>query len=188
VRFRVLCKHAPALVAGLLFSVLLVGSAPGEATAAPSIRFQSDGLDKFVFHGRVALLPPTLGGPIDPVVDGFGVELSNEFGVIYQASLQAGDLEYMGKLRYRFRDENAKQGTGSRNGLFHIFTRFRQYSGVWYYTVRIVAYDDLSFATEPVMTTKFFQVGKPASITVEWVKLANGWRLPLSRFPDDRSH
>lgn len=174
-------------MASLLSAFALVCSEPRLAKAAPSIRFAGGGVDKFTFHGRVTLLPPTLGGPVDPVVDGFEVELSNELGVIYRGTLQSGDLEYMGKLRYRFKDESAKAGSGTRGGLFHVFSRFRQYSGVWYYTVRIIAYADLSSATKPVMTVRFFEVGEPASLTAEWVRLSNGWRLPLNRFPDFRA-
>jgi hypothetical protein len=179
---RVFCRHRPALIAGVLWGILLVSAVANHAWAAPSINFKGGGLDKFRFHGRVALVPPTLGGPIDPVVDGFGVTLSNEFGVIYEGWLLPGDLTYIGDLRYRFKDKVAREGAGTRDGLFYIFSRFRQYAGVWYYTVRILAYSDLSFATEPRMTLEFHQVGTPAALTVDWVRQTNGWRLPLSRF------
>ena len=176
------CRLDARVFIGVCLGLLLLGFVPRGASAAPTISFKEGGLDKFRFHGRVALVPPMYGGPVDPVLDGFGFELSNDFGVIYQGWLQPGDLEYIGKLRYRFRDKGALVGTGSRDGIFYIFSRFRQYAGVWWYTVRIIAYADLSFATEPRMTLEFFQVGVPATLTVDWVRLTNGWRLPLNRF------
>lgn len=159
---------------------------PSDASAAPSIRFNGEGRDVFVFHGRVKLAPPTHGGPVDPVRDGFGLELSNELGVIYAAALGPGDLEDMGKLRYRFKDKLAKYGAGSHGGLYHVLNRFRKFDGIWYYTVRIRAHSDLSLATEAVMTLLLFEVNGPASLTAEWVERKNGWRLPLNRFA--RSH
>jgi hypothetical protein len=163
--------------------VLLLGTVAHEASAAPTIIFRDGALDRFKFHGRVLLPPPELGGPIDPVRDGFGVELSNEFGVLYEGWLGPGDLQPLGKMRYRFRDKLAPEGAGSRDGLGFIFTRFRQYADGWYYTVRIMAYEELSAATVPRMTVTFHQVGMPAQLTVEWVPMQKGWRLPLNRFP-----
>ena len=170
--------------AKIVLLVFLIAASASSAVAGPSIRFAADGLDVFNFHGRVALVPPTLGGPVDPTTDGFGVELSNDFGVIYQASLQAGDLEDVGALRYRFKDEGASSGTGSRDGLYHVLNRFRHYPDGWYYTVRIRAYGDFSFATHPKMTLTFYEVGGTAGLTADWVRTKSGWRLPLNRFPD----
>lgn len=153
-----------------------------DASAAPSIRFKGDGLDVFKFHGRVALVPPTFGGPVDPVRDGFGMELMNQLGEIYAAAIESGDLKDMGKLRYRFKDKLAKVGGGSRGGLYHVKNRFRKFGDVWYYTVRIRAYADLSLATEAWMTLLLHEVNGPASLTSEWVETKNGWRLPLNRF------
>ena len=174
-------RFVSAKIALIIF--LIAASAPS-AVAGPSIRFDDDGLDVFTFHGRVALVPPTLGGPVDPIADGFGVELSNDFGLIYQASLQPGDLEDAGELRYRFKDEGASYGAGSRDGLYHVFNRFRRYPDGWYYTVKIRAYGDFSFATHPKMTLLLYEVGGTAGLTADWVRTNSGWRLPLNHFPD----
>jgi hypothetical protein len=141
-----------------------------------------DSLDRFKFHGRVKLDPPSLGGPVDPLTSGFGVDLVNDLGVIYQASLIAGDLQPKPNFRYEFRDRDALTGNGSRAGLYQVITRFRQYGGVWYYTVRILAFADLSSATESSMTVLFNEVGGTFAVTADWVSTRFGWRLPLSRF------
>jgi hypothetical protein len=152
------------------------------ASAAPTIRLKGNGLDRFKFHGRVRLVPPSLGGPVDPVSAGFGIDLANELGFIYRASLQAGDLQPKPNLRYEFRDLDAQIGNGTRDGLYQVIARFRQYAGVWYYTVRILAFADLSTATEPTMTVIFNEVDGMSAITAEWVPTQYGWRLPLNRF------
>ena len=166
----------------MLLSVALVGALVSEAAAAPTIRFKGGGLDRFKFHGRVALEPPSQGGPVDPLTSGFTVELLNPDGTLYLASLLPGDLQPIGGGRYQFRDEGAREGEGTRNGLCQIITRFRNYSGVWYYTVRIMAFTDLSSATVPLMTVLFKEVGGEYGVTAEWVSTSYGWRLPLSRF------
>ena len=163
-------------------AAVLVGAFASQASAAPTIRLKGNGLDRFKFHGRVRLVPPLLGGPVDPVTSGFGVELRNEFGTIYQASLFPGDLTPERNLYYRFSDPEARYGNGTRAGLYQIITRFREYRDGWYYTVRIRAYADLSSATEPVMTVIFDEVDGPAGVTAEWVQTGYGWRLPLNRF------
>ena len=158
------------------------GAVASPASAAPTIRLNGNGLDRFKFHGRVRLDPPSLGGPIDPVTAGFRVDLLNEFGFIYQASLLPGDLEPSDNLYYRFRDPDALDGGGTRGGLYQVITRFREYADGWYYTVRILAFADLSSATEPSMTVIFDELDGMFAITADWVPTQFGWRLPLSRF------
>jgi len=167
------------LVAGAL--LLLVAFAT-EGAAAPTIRFKGNGLDRFKFHGRVKLDPPFLGGPVDPVTSGFSFDLFNDFGLIYGGAVYPGDFEPLRNLYYRFRDPEARYGGGTRGGIYQILTRFREYSDGWYYTVRIMAFSDLSLATEPRMTVLFYEVDGDAAITAEWVPTQFGWRLPLSRF------
>lgn len=162
--------------------MLLLGAFASQAFAAPTIRFKGNGLDRFKFHGRVPLAPPSVGGPIDPVVAGFGVQLLNDLGFIYEALLLPGDLEPRGNLRYQFRDDGALDGNGTRGGLFQVITRFREYGSGWYYTVRILAFTDLSTATEPAMTVIFNQVGGGFAVTADWVQTDYGWRLPITRF------
>lgn len=181
VRSGVLRWRALAVTVFFYGFLFFPGAVP-DGLAAPSIRFKGGGVDVFTFHGRVALVPPTHGGPVDPVEDGFGLELRNQFGVIYEAAIGAGELRDMGNLRYRFRDKLAKLGMGSRGGLYHVLNRFRQYSGVWYYTVRIRGYADLTTATEAWMTLLLYEVDGPAAVTAEWVAKKSGWRLPRNRF------
>jgi hypothetical protein len=180
-KFRA-CRYLFPLVVGAFAAVIISTTFAGRASAAPAIRLKGNGLDIFKFHGRVKLDPPTLGGPVDPLVDGFGVGIVNEFGVIYEASLGAGDLEPRGNLRYRFKDRRAQRGEGTRAGLFQVITRFREYADGWYYTVHIRAFADLSSATEPWMTVFFSEVDGTATLTAQWIPKWYGWRLPLGRF------
>ena len=69
-----------------------------------------------------------------------------------------------------------------RTGLYQVITRFREYSDGWYYTVRILAFADLSSATQPSMTVIFDELDGMFAITADWVPTQYGWRLPLSRF------
>lgn len=170
-----------ALLAAVAVAVLFATLA-SEAAAAPTIRFRENGLDRFKFHGRVRLDPPFLGGPVDPLTSGFRFDLLNEHGLIYGASMFPGDFEPLRNLHYRFRDPEARYGSGVREGVYQILTRFREYSDGWYYTVRIMAFSDLSAATEPRMTVLFSEFNGTASITAEWVPTQFGWRLPLGRF------
>ncbi len=113
---------------------------------------------------------------------GFGIDLVNELGFIYRGSLLAGDLQPKPNLRFEFSDRDAQTGNGTRDGLCQVIARFRQYAGVWYYTVRILAFADLSTATEPTMTVIFNEVDGMSAITAEWAATRFGWRLPLNRF------
>lgn len=169
-------------VAAFLALALLLAAGVPEGRAAPTIRFKGSGLDRFKFHGRVKLDPPHLGGPVDPLTAGFNVELHNGLGLIYTASLFPGDMQPLRNLYYQFRDRDARSGYGARGGLFRVLTRFREYSDGWYYTVRIMAFSDLSSATLPVMTVIFNEIGPQSSVTAEWVETQFGWRLPLNRF------
>jgi len=171
-----------AAVAGFVAFGLLLAACIPEAAAAPTIRFKGGGRDRFKFHGRVRLDPPHLGGEVDPVTSGFSVELHNASGIVYGASLFPGDMQPLRNLYYQFRDRDARYGYGTRGGLFRVLTRFREYSDGWYYTVRIMAFSDLSSATLPIMTVIFDEIGPQSSVTAEWVETQFGWRLPLNRF------
>lgn len=162
--------------------VLLLVALACTASADPTIRFGSDNLDRFKFHGRVRLDPPFLGGPVDPLTSQFGFDLRNELGLIYGGVLMPGDLEPLRDLYYRFRDPGARYGAGTRGGLYQVVTRFREYADGWYYTVHILAFADLSRATEPRMTVIFNDVDGMAAVTADWVPTRFGWRLPLNRF------
>ena len=176
-------SYLRALILGAVAAVTVLAAFASQASAAPTIRFRGNGLDRFKFHGRVKLDPPSLGGPVDPLTSGFGVDLLNGLGGVYGAALLPGDLEPLPNLYYRFRDREARYGNGSRGGLFQVLTRFREYADGWYYTIRVMAYADLSLATEPVMTVLFSEVDGDAAVTAEWVPTQFGWRLPLNRLP-----
>ena len=165
---------------GALVALLVILAA--DAFAAPTIRLNGNGRDRFKFHGRVPLAPPNEGGPIEPSSMGFGVDLLNANGYIYRAVLLPGDLVAKPNLYYEFRDRGALDGTGTRDGVYQVITRFRKYSNVWYYTVRIIAFTDLSAATEPMMTVVFNQLGGSFAVTGEWQATRFGWRLPFSQF------
>jgi len=81
-----ICAQLLAVVATAAFFAALAS----DASAAPTIRFRGNGLDRFKFHGRVKLDPPSLGGPVDPVTSGFRFDLSNQYGLVYGASLYPG--------------------------------------------------------------------------------------------------
>ena len=165
-------------MAGLLLTVL----APA-AFAAPTIIFKGNGLDRFKFHGRVRLDPPTIGGPVDPVTSSFVVQLLNGAGMLWEGRLEPGDLQPRANLWYVFRDTAALDGNGMRNGIYHIITRFREYGKGWYYTVRVLAFTDLSTATDPFMTVIFDELGgKNYGVTGEWVRTRFGWRMPRGAF------
>ena len=175
-------RNIIALAGGAFVTAVLLGALASEASAAPTIQLRRNGIDRFDFHGRVKLDPPSLGGPVDPVAAGFGIELQNELGTIYKASLLPGDLVPIPNHYYRFTDRSARDGSGMRSGLYRVITRFRKYRDGWYYTVYIRAFADLSAATHPLMTVIFSQVDGTAALTADWVSTRSGWRLPLDRF------
>jgi hypothetical protein len=175
-------RNVIALAVGAFATALLLGPLASEASAAPTIRLRRSGIDRFDFHGRVKLDPPSLGGPVDPVAAGFGIELQNELGTIYKATLLPGDLVSIPNHYYRFRDRSARDGNGIRSGLYRVTTRFRKYRDGWYYTVYVLAFADLSAATHPLMTVIFSQVDGTAALSADWLPTRSGWRLPLDRF------
>jgi hypothetical protein len=93
-----------------------------------------------------------------------------------------GDLVALPNLYYRFSDRRARRGSGTHSGLFQVITRFRKYRNGWYYTMRIMAYADLSLATEPRMTVILTELEGMPSVTADWVPTRYGWRLPLNHF------
>ena len=166
----------------VLAALALVVTFAEAASAAPTIRFRGNGLDRFKFHGRVPLEPPSLGGPIDPLSVGFGVDLINSSGFIYRATLFPGDLQPRGNWAYRFKDRAALSGNGSRGGVYQVITRFREYAHGWCYTVHILAFADLSMATDPMMTVVFTDVDGSFGVSAEWEATDYGWRMPTSAF------
>lgn len=177
------CRAVFPSVAALVVAALLLAAFAPAASAAPTIIFKGNGLDRFKFHGRVRLDPPTIGGPVDPVTTSFAMQLLNDFGVLWAARLVPGDLQPRANLWYVFKDAAALEGNGMRDGLFQVITRFREYGKGWYYTVRILAFTDLSAATDPHMTVVFDELdGKNYGVSGEWVPTRYGWRMPRSAF------
>jgi len=145
------------------------------------IRFYEDGLDYFRVHGRVEIDPDEL----NVAESAFGIALYNENGPIYQGGLIPGDLQPRRRLfgrHHRFKDASARSGNGIRGGIERVSTRRRRISGKWYLTFRVRLWADLSAATEPLMTTQFYDVGGTAFLTARWRRTSVGWKLGLSDF------
>ena len=140
------------------------------------IRFGKDGKPgRFSMHGRTYASRERL----NPTQESFGVAIYNEFGVVYQAFLEPGDLKPRGRggRRYFFKDKTATDGRGIRNGLAKISARFRVIRGEEYLAFRIRAYGNFDKATVPLMTTQIYGVDDVAYLTAEWNRKSNGWIL-----------
>ena len=59
---------------------------------------------------------------------------------------------------------------------------YRDFSGVPYVTFRVRAYGDFKFATKVKMTTQVSAGTATGGLTVDWVPMSRGWKLPLSLF------
>ena len=124
----------------------------------------------FKIHGRF-----TIESPMDPPADGFTILVSNAAGIVYQATLHAGDL-VGGKGRFKFQDPTAKHGAGTRDGLYKVVVRLKLFKGVLNYMFHLQAYGDFSAASE-LMTTQVIAGDDTASLTGHWTAIAKGWKL-----------
>ncbi len=145
-----------------------------------SIRFDrgAAGLDLFKMHA--SFFPRS---QLDPVSDGFSVLLTNAEGVVYRASLLAGDMvsRRNGK-RFAFSDRSAKQGNGVRDGLARIRLKLRMRNGVPNYSFSIKAWGDFSSATLPMMRTQIVIGNDGTSGQAEWRPTRFGWKALSSDF------
>ena len=139
------------------------------------IKLNGTGADFFKFHGRVAVNPAVL----NPLVDGFSVQLSNSSGIIYSGTLLPGDMIAKSAGRYFWKDKSAKNGVGVRDGLFRVRGVVRKFDNSFFYTIKVKAYGDLSAAVEPTMTTQISGVNDVAVLTATWVQKKSGWVLRI---------
>ena len=148
---------------------LPIGKDPGRIRFATG-ELAGDAHDQLVVHGRI--VPMT---PIDPPNEQVGVILTNAAGVLYRAAVPPGALVARGTgSRFIYRDADAAR---TRCGIAKIEMRYVPARG--YYRVRVVAYGDLSAATDPAMTLQF-KVGDDGFVNSGlWQPTASGWKLVL---------
>lgn len=127
--------------------------------------------DHFRIHAQFAP-----GTEVDPPFDGFSIQITNEFGVVYSGSLTAGDLQVTknGK-NWKFRDRTVKRGRnpGLRDGLYVVKLRRKPN----YVAFRARAFSDFSAATVPLMTTHVVIGNDGTAVTAEWREINRGWKL-----------
>ena len=100
------------------------------------------------------------------------IRLENAAGVIYEASLQPGDLSRRGKSLV-FMDRNAKKGTGFRGGIAKV--KIQEVPNGKGVRVQLECYGDLSEAVDPTMTLTL-RVGEHSNeITDTWQQTNFGW-------------
>jgi hypothetical protein len=130
--------------------------------------------DRLKIHGRFEAM-----SPIEPVIESFGLLLTNEFGVIYRADLISGDMRgKIGRRRFRYKDKTAKvDGVGLRNGIYAVGLKLRRIGGIDWMTFRIKVYSDLSLATVPKMTTQIVVGNDAAVLSAAWTETRRGWKL-----------
>lgn len=136
--------------------------------------------DRLYLHGRF----PLETNP-DPSVDGLVFELSNEYGAVYRAYLETGDLRGNSSgTRYKYLDNSARWlGSSSlRGGLYRIGLIRRSYEGRPYMSFRVIAYGDFDAATRLTMTTQLSIGTAIGSLTTDWVPKRRAWSLPLTNF------
>ena len=124
----------------------------------------------FKMHGRFEI-----ESPMDPPADGFTILLSNADGIVYMATLHAGDL-VGGKGRFKFADPTAKHGNGTRDGLYKVVVRMKLFHGVLNYMFHLQAYGDFSAASAK-MTTQVIAGDDTASLNGDWTATGKGWKL-----------
>jgi hypothetical protein len=147
------------------------------------IRYDRNGGHDFLsLHGRFPLLPGK-----EALAEGFTFELANEYGAIYRAFLDLGQLKGNASgTRYRFVDKTAKllgqESPSGAGGLFKVGLILRTYNNQPYVSFRVRAYGDFSFATRIVMTTQLATGTAVGSLTAPWIPNKRGWKLPLTNF------
>ncbi len=115
------------------------------------------------------------GTVLSPATESFRIVLRNANGVIYQATLQPGDLVARGG-KFRFVDKGARRGTGIRGGLSRV--ELSEAKGGVGTRVLIEAFGDLNAATLPVMTVEITVGNDTIAYTETWQQKGYGWYLP----------
>lgn len=133
------------------------------------IRFvPGPGLDKLELHARIVPLTS-----IDPAGETFILELSNANGTIFTETLNPGAfVTTNGGKRYTYRNAAAR-GAG---GIYRVQIQQRKDASEGY-RVDVLAYGDLSSATEADMTT-FIVVGDDGFFdNSTWLARKDGWAV-----------
>lgn len=133
------------------------------------IRFGS-GLD--LLDVKSGFAPSTV---LNPSAEGFRIVLRNANGVIWQATLQPGDLVLRGR-KFRFADKGARRGQGIRGGLSRV--EISSANGGAGTRVNVQAFADLSAATLATMTVEITVGNDTIAYTQPWQQKPYGWYLP----------
>jgi hypothetical protein len=136
-------------------------------------------IGSFSLHGRI--VPES---PMDPLVDGFVVTLTNANGEIYRAEVKPVDLQANGQMRWAFRAENL-DSVYADGGIAKLRIRKRTDGGETAYAVRMTAYGDFSRATLPVMTTQVYFGDDVGYVTAQWTLRPGRWTLYPTDFDDE---
>ena len=133
-----------------------------------------EGRDVFKSHGRVEP-----GASLDVTSDVVGWVVSNARGIVYRGVLHPEDwtTNAAGTV-YRYVDKAARQGhgQGARDGIAKAKIRITR--GGTSYGYKVLAFGDLSAATDPNMTIQFY-LGAPAraySHSEPWKRTSSGWK------------
>ena len=118
---------------------------------------------------RSAFPPSTV---LDPAAEQFEIVLRNANGIIYQATLQPGDLVQVAHT-FRFKDKGARRGQGIRGGLSQVL--IAPVTGGTGTRVNVEAWGDLDAATEAEMTLEITVGDDATEVTSTWEKRAFGW-------------
>ncbi len=120
---------------------------------------------------RVAarVLPVSAMNPFD---EGFVFELENAGGVLFSGTLAPGDMDEnsLGR-RWTFSDPAARTSGGLLRVLIQEMT-----GPLAGYVIQVLAYGDLSAATDPTMTVRMAVGGDAFFDTSLWVGRRNGFR------------
>lgn len=174
-------RHTKLAVRGLLLALALVATwsvaAPAQEIPQPivrpckhpclnKVRFVPNRLDKLELHA--GLLPLS---SMDPGFETFTIELSNANGTIFTATLPPGAiLTTNGGKRYSYRNPTAR----TAGGIYRVVVTQKKNAADGY-RVDLIAYGDLSAATEADMST-FIAVGDDAFFdNSTWLARKDGW-------------
>jgi len=127
-------------------------------------------LDTLKVHGRFQF-----DGTMNPPQDGFTFILANAGGIVYQGTLQPGDLIGSGN-HYSFVDRGAVTGPGTRDGLYRVKVIIKTVRGVVNYVFKLQAYGHFPSASEQ-MTSQVIAGQNTASVSGVWTQTAHGWKL-----------
>jgi hypothetical protein len=137
------------------------------------ITFGKDGRpDRLRIHGRFKL-----ESTADPLAEGLSISLTNDNGSIYRGQLLPGDMKASGS-KFVFKDATASStGVGIRDGIASARIKFQEFEGEPYLNFILIAYGDLSAATEPWMTSQIVVGNDTGFLRAQWILLKNGWKL-----------